>query len=647
MGREHAPVIPADKTGEEQRFEEIYRQEVRLPEELEGSVTIFSCLSWREEQQVYLVRDDRGRFSILKRAKGPAAALLLGEADNLREFRFSFLPQCIFASGNEEESWVQREYIPGDTLWDMVERGGPLSEKEAGELLCRLCELTGQLHSAQPPVICRDIKPQNLVITPEGNLFLIDFGTAREYREEAAFDTVFMGTRQTAAPEQYGYRQTDCRTDIYALGMVYLYLLTGSLDVQKHSVKSLLSPAAREIIEKCTRLAPEERYQNCRELKAEILEAAGHVTERSRKRKQRKWKILAAGLVCAAAVSGGFMYAAEQNKPYRFHSEMIEMAVRLQLGKEAGEPVKREELAQIEMLRICGNRVLGEENHHFVMGSNHFIDQDGDNETMGTITDLTDCSYMTNLHTLVADQQQITDISPLEKLPLENLSLCCNPITDLSPLQNMESLETLYVDETNISDLSALKEKVHLRELGIKDTQITDMQPLEGLGIEKLFMAVPSENDQDVIAGLPLKKLMLQSYSPELEEAIGTITTLEELTVYNYVSTTLTPLLGLENLTSLDLFGGNVESLEGIGQLKELDYLMVSHTQVADLIPLEENQKLNWLLVDGAPVADFSPLLKLPSLQGLGCSQSQKEALDRVIEEPQFEITVYEDDPSE
>ncbi len=636
----------AGKCAKPRRLEEIYQQEVRLPEGLEDSLTPVSCLSWREGQQVYLVMDGKQRLSILKRGEGAAAGLLRAEAENLRSASFSFLPRFIAQTEEDGIFWLQREYIPGDTLWEIVERRGPLPGKEAGELLCRLCELAGQLHNARPPVICRDIKPQNIVLTPEGNLFLIDFGTAREYREEAPHDTVFVGTRQTAAPEQYGYRQTDCRTDIYALGVVYLYLLTGSLDVQKRSVKNLLSPQTTQIIEKCTRLDPEERYQSCPELRDAIRGAAGPVTERVKKKIRRRWELLAAGAACIAVILGCFAYVRGQNKPYEFHSELIGEAVREQLGREYDEPVTKGELAQIGTLRICGWRIMEDTASHSVHQGAHTIDGDGDNETVGPIFDLTDCSYMTGLRTLVLDRQHITDISPLQGLSLEYVSLCGNEITDLSPLRDMESLQTVYVNETEVSDLSALAGKTALTALGIADTRVEDLSPLAGLNIEKLDMTVPSGADWDLLTALPLKTLAVHSYSEELEEKLGTIATLEEIYIYGYQHTTLEPLLNLKNLTVLDVYWGNAQSLEGIGALKNLSSLNLAGTQVSDLTPLRDNQRLVRLNVEYSRVTDFAPLAGMEQLGTLGCSASQKEALERVIAEPWFEIIEYEDEPA-
>ena len=92
----------------------------------------------------------------------------------------------------------------------------------------QLCDVLGYLHSQNPPIIYRDMKPANIMLKPDGNVVLIDFGTAREYKENNIEDTTCLGTMGYAAPEQFGgMGQTDARTDIYCLGATMYHLVTG------------------------------------------------------------------------------------------------------------------------------------------------------------------------------------------------------------------------------------------------------------------------------------------------------------------------------------------------------------------------------------------------------------------------------------
>lgn len=638
------------KEQEEQRFWEIYSQDVELPKELEGKISIKSCLSWREEQQVYLVQDEQGRVMVLKTAYGKQTGFLEKEAENLKNRTFSFVPSFLqwFAEG--ESAWLLREYIPGVTLWEKIEGEGPLDEKRAKEFMCRLCSMAGQLHKIDPPLIHRDLKPQNIILTEEDNLFLIDMGTVRAYREDAVYDTVFVGTRITAAPEQYGYRQTDCRTDVYALGVIFLYLLTGSMDVQKYRVLRQVPEGYRDIIEKCTRLDPKERYQSCEELKEAIMEAdSGKTVQKKRSSKRMRISAATVVFILLVCLGGGIWeYKKVKASPYQFHSEMIEQAVRMQLGKTDGQEIYKEELEAIESLRICGSRILGEEDIHSHYFTTHAINsEETSNETMGTIRDISDLAYMDNLHTLVLDKQQITDISSLEGLPLTELSLCDNPLKDLSALESVSTLTSVSLGQTKVVDLTPLCKSEQLTFLDITNSEAKKIAPLAGLPIENLQMNMVEEEDYGLLKQFPLTKLVLHSWSTELEDVIGELDadSLKELTIYAYQHNSLEPLEGLTGLTFLDLYDSNLISLEGVENFPKLQRLVIGRTDVTDLSPLEALPEILGIDVEDAAVMDFTPIKNMKTLLNIGCDEVQLEEINKIIEEPWFETRVCERDP--
>lgn len=119
-------------------------------------------------------------------------------------------------------------------------------------------------------MIHRDIKPQNIIIRPDGSLVLIDFDIARVYHRQAETDTQFFGTREYAPPEQYGFSQTDGRADIYSFGILLRFLFTGS---EKANNKCVVYPPLAKIINKCTAFAPQERFRNAAALKKALQEA--------------------------------------------------------------------------------------------------------------------------------------------------------------------------------------------------------------------------------------------------------------------------------------------------------------------------------------------------------------------------------------
>lgn len=631
---------------QELSFARVYEGKLELPQALHQKIKEVSCLSDREEQQVYLLEEESGRRSILKIARGDKGVFLETEAENLRKIYFSFIPQVYACFQENGRTFLWKEYIAGDTLYEKVEQGGPLSEDEAGEIMVRLCRMLEQLHKCTPPLIHRDLKPQNIVVTPERNLFFIDMETIREYRETAEYDTVFMGTRKTAAPEQYGFRQTDCRTDVYSLGIVCLYLLTGSMDVQKDTIMEMLSPPFRQIIKTCTKLDPRERYQNCGELQAALQVAkTGAVPGQPKKIRKKNW-IAAVAVADAAALAlcffvGRALWTSYQweNGEYHFASEFIEQAVRAQLGKERG-PVTGAELELVNSLRICGDQILSQEAHHSSYMGYHSVDDMGV-EGYGNIRSLEDCAHMKNLQTLVLDRQRITDLSPLEGLPLTFVSLCDNEISDVTPLAGCEYLRELYLDQTELEDLSQLTGFPQLNVLDISETRVTDLKPLEGLPLEMLIAQQIEVKNAEALVKLPLKTLHLID-GEQVEEAVGKIDTLQILTLPGYHSSTLEPLLGLKNITDLNLSYGKLGSIEGIEAFPGLRWLALEKTEVEDLSPLETCTGLESLSVINSDVMEFDVLNQLINLRNLDCDQVQEPLVYKAVPNPWFQISVYE-----
>lgn len=156
------------------------------------------------------------------------------------------------------------EYIGGMTLMERMNGGILFSEEETVRIALQVCDALACLHSLTPPVIHRDIKLSNVMITDDGIVKLIDYNAARRYTEGTTQDTTLLGTADYAAPEQFGFAQTDARTDLYSLGVMMNYMLTGRSC--KNSPCSGSGKLSR-IIRRCTCLDPEKRYQTVLELK--------------------------------------------------------------------------------------------------------------------------------------------------------------------------------------------------------------------------------------------------------------------------------------------------------------------------------------------------------------------------------------------
>lgn len=235
---------------------------------------------------------------------------LVAETEMLKKLNHPHLPSIIDVIDRDESFIIVMDYIEGNSLQDLLKHGGAQNKDMVVEWAKQLCDVLGYLHSRKPPIIYRDMKPANVMLKPDGSVTLIDFGTAREYKQHSEGDTTWLGTRGYAAPEQFGGRgQTDGRTDIYCLGATMYHLLTGYSPADTNFVilpLRELNPAfanegIEEIVAKCCEPNPANRYQNC----AELMYALEHEKELGQgERRKRKAKITAFFASIAVALLG-------------------------------------------------------------------------------------------------------------------------------------------------------------------------------------------------------------------------------------------------------------------------------------------------------------------------------------------------------
>ncbi len=155
---------------------------------------------------------------------------------------------------------VIEDYISGQSLEKILETEGALPEDKVIRYTLQLCETLSKLHSSVPPIIHRDIKPTNIIITPFDTAILIDLNAAK-HESDKDEDTTLLGTRGYAAPEQYGFGSSGAKTDIYAIGKLMNTMLNGSFSQQ--TVDGRLN----SVIKKCTELSPSHRYNSINDLK--------------------------------------------------------------------------------------------------------------------------------------------------------------------------------------------------------------------------------------------------------------------------------------------------------------------------------------------------------------------------------------------
>ncbi|NNJ10377.1 protein kinase [Chloroflexales bacterium ZM16-3] len=201
--------------------------------------------------------------------------LFLQEAALLRALSFPNLPVVADLFEHDGRPTMVMEYVPGKTLEDRVhEANAPLMEQQVLGYGIQLCRVLHYLHSCDPPIIYRDLKPSNTMLTPTGVLKLIDFGVARTHKKGKSKDTIAMGSAGYAPPEQYGKGQTDARSDVYALGATLLHLLTNlppvPLQTPQPGSISKLNPSVdartEAVLIKAMSLQREQRFTSCAEM---------------------------------------------------------------------------------------------------------------------------------------------------------------------------------------------------------------------------------------------------------------------------------------------------------------------------------------------------------------------------------------------
>lgn len=215
-----------------------------------------------------LRREKTEHYEVMKQS-------LITETNLLKELKHPYLPSIADIIENKDTIIIVMDYVEGRPLSDILAERGVIDQDEAAEYAIQLCDVLHYLHSQDPPIIYRDIKPANIMLRPDGRIALIDFGTARRYNYDSVSDTTCLGTVGYAAPEQFlgnDNRQTDARTDIYNLGATMYHLVTGInpceppyelYPIRKWNEK--LSGGLEKIILRATRKDPDKRFDDCKE----------------------------------------------------------------------------------------------------------------------------------------------------------------------------------------------------------------------------------------------------------------------------------------------------------------------------------------------------------------------------------------------
>ena len=297
---------------------------------------------------------------------------LVVETDLLKKLSHPSLPSIIDVIEGPDTFLIVMDYIQGNPLSKALEEYGAQPQEYVIEWAKQLCDVLEYLHTRTPPIIYRDMKPANIMLKPDGNICLIDFGTAREFKEKNLADTTCLGTVGYAAPEQFGgMGQTDARTDIYCLGATLYHLVTGRNPCDPpyeilpiREVNPALSSGLERIIQKCTQRNPDDRYQSCAELMY-ALENYEKIDDAYRKKQKRKLGLFlaSAGLTLAFGAASLWGYLSGEQKKTENYDLMLRSASTAQDCYDAilTDPSRSEAYEQLADLLTQDHVLTGEE----------------------------------------------------------------------------------------------------------------------------------------------------------------------------------------------------------------------------------------------------------------------------------------------
>lgn len=629
-----------------------------LPEDMQEHWTVYECLKESEDSSTFLVKETAtGILCVLKWGRNRQTEFLRNEMEIMKKMadrKLSGIPKAYRIFEENGEVYLVREYIEGMSLAQMVLQKGGISEAEICRISRKICQTAEQFQNPDEPMIHRDIKPENIVVTPGGEVVFIDFGTMRSYKKDGSRDTFVVGTRGTAAPEQYGYTQTDQRTDVYAIGQTMLYMVSESYEMNQLS-ECAVSRRMKKIIEKACSFEPDKRYGDAAQLRRAVEKCQANNRKKVYKKAGAVLGLIAAGYILAIFSPDGTVIenkrieTAEQSAAEEqiqaeitFREELIEEAVRKELGLSKTDKITASMLENVRKLRIVGKEILDDEDTFWGEGR-HVDGKDSSfGSVRGNITDLSDLAQMVNLEELALCNQKIEDISGLKELPLKKLYLSKNMITDFSVLLNLIDLDTLCIMENPAENLSVIGECTGILRLNIQGMNLTDIDFLKNLSLDYLDMSnVEVENNifEPLTEMKKLDTLCMCDVNEAAAETLSQMSTLKALFMWgdSTILENLKPLKGMTQLETL-AFTTQISSLEGIEQFPSLNFLSVSFSLVKNLSPVTGAKNLQVIDISNADIENFEPLFGHSGLTEVHCTEEQKEEIMKIDSSPDFEI---------
>lgn len=592
------------------------------------------CLKADELGCTYLDVQDGAQVIVKETFDLDSAALLENEYRMLVRIGESGLPQAsLFPKAlrliQGETYILTRSFIPGASLETLVEgrEDQPgLPQEQAVRYAKQILELLSFLHSLEPAVIQRDIKPQNIIVDEDDRCHIIDMGISRELTDTAGRDTRIFGTPMTAPPEQFGYRQTDRRSDIYSAGILLNYMLTGEYQLDQPE----LGRGLQRVIRKAATFDPKDRYQTAEEMLRAL----------NRLRKQHRWLLPAAVLLSGLALLFSLLPRGVGKTSIHFQEPLIEQAVRMQLNKPE-EALTPEDLQAIEQIHIYGRLIYENDSQFWFLGDQPYARDESLNKALwsenGGIVSLNDVSLLPNLQELCLYHQSITDLSPLRGTKLTGLGLGYNPITNLSPLSGCSSLTYLNLACLPADISETVSTLPSLARLNLSGVPVNSLRSLEALPLTELNLygigeggAVSKDVWQSLSRIRTLKKLTINKLDWNILDGLAA-STVTDLEVTHANGIPFGELQRIKGLRSLYFYSDDHETIGSDAfDFPELSWLDIKNTVIDSLDCLSGMKQLRHLFIYASVCRDYSGLDVLPDLTDIYCTPEQKSALQSI-----------------
>lgn len=642
-------------------YDELLQRSVieNLPQEILERFEVTSCLAFDDKKELYLVRGRQdGKKGVLRVTKGESMDDAAAEAGILRSLDHPAIPKVMGEWNESDRSFLLREYFEGTTLRELIRNQGVLKADMVMDITVGICDVLSYIHKQTPPVIHRDIKPDNIILTKDGGIKLIDFGIARKYLDGASKDTQIIGTEPYMAPEQYGSEQTDGRADIYSLGVVMVFLAAGQ-DGKRHLNKAFPYKNLVPVIKKCIKTDHNLRFQNAERLKKRILGIKRRV----------KQTVILCTVTCAAvaaAFSAGLYIGVqrgfdrgvdwlmsspavtikqytteEQYEPVVFDSWYIDMAVRVFLNKEQYATIYLAEALRVDKIRIYGTYIdhpslntIVTKRHKENDRVEYWTDRGFNISERGDVSALNDITAFYYLRELTLSSQSIADLSPLSGMKLVRIDVSNNFIGNLLPLKDMVMLRELDVCQNPLNNLTPISRLLSLERLDISQTQVSYLKPLSGLTkLTQLELNYCDAKDLSPLQSLTrLKILGMRGVAAKDYDFLRNMEQLISLDVSDSGLNDVTKLPELDNLKTLVLSDNPISSVNGLARYGSLTSLSLDGIDITDIAGLSGLTHLNSLDISGTGVHDISVLADMPTLRELDISRTLVTDLTPLLE---------------